>query len=141
MRYRKRGAACLLIVLLACALFSGCSPRTGHAAEPEYLTQWPDNVFTEKVAEPQSGTIDYVLDDSDSGRYALFIKDISAEACSEYIDALKDIGYAEMHAAGNAVSVGTMLERDDAYLSVSYAEGILGILITLKENESIFGRK
>ena len=145
MRKRKKAASLLLAVLLACALLSGCLPKNGYAdgrggaawgrldAQPEFLTQWPDNVFTEKIAEPQSGTIDYVLDDSDAGRYAVFISGISAEACGGYIGALKGMGYSEICAAGNEVSVGTMLEREDAYLSVSYAEGVLGVLITLKE--------
>ena len=139
MQHQKRITACLLAALLLCALLSGCSPKTtGPAwdvtdASPEYLTRWPDNAFTGKIPEPQSGTIDYVLDSSASGRYAIFIKDISAEACSRYIEALQDIGYSKTHAAGHAVSVGTLLERDDASVSVSYAEGILGILVTIKE--------
>ena len=146
MDHQKRGAAFLLIVLIACALFSGCSPKKEHTdargsiawdltdAVPEYLTQWPENAFTEKVTEPQSGTISYVQDHSASGRYALFIKDISAEECGKYIEELKAIGYTEIHAAANKVSIGTMLERDDAYLSIAYSEGLLGVLITLKEN-------
>lgn len=138
MKDHKRGAAVLLIVWIVCALLSGCSPKrdvpawNAVDAEPEYLTQWPENAFTEKITKPQSGTVDYVLDGSDSGRYAIFIKGISAEACGRYIESLKDMGYAEIHAAGNTVSVGTMLEREDAYVSVSYAEGLLGVQIIQK---------
>ena len=144
MYHRNKSAFFLVLVLTVCAFLSGCEMKKTHTdelggiagnmtdTEPEYLTQWPENAFTEKITKPQSGTIDYVLDDSDSGRYAVFIKDISAEECSRYVETLKDAGYSEIHSAGNTVSVGTMLERDDAYLSVSYSEGLLGVLITLK---------
>lgn len=85
------------------------------------------------MTEPQSGTIDYVLDSSASGRYALFLKDISAKEGERYIQALKDMGYTEIRSASNQVSIGTLLDRADASLSVSCAEGVLGVLITLKE--------
>lgn len=145
MAYRKPRIFFLLMVLIVSALLSGCSSNNGDAsehipaawdiadAEPEYLTQWPENAFTSKVAEPQSGTIDYVLDYSDSGRYAIFMKDISTEESSEYIQTLINMGYSETHAASNDVSAGIMLERDDAVLSISYSEGVLGVLITIIE--------
>lgn len=145
MNNRKKFTSLLLAVLLACSLFAGCSTKNDHttgfdntiwdmsSAEPEYLTEWPENTFTEKIVQPQSGTIDYVLDYTASGRYAIFVKDISAEETNEYVKVLKDDGYSEIHTVGNNVSAGTMLEREDAYLSVAYSEGELGVLITLKE--------
>ena len=81
----------------------------------------------------KNGAVDYALDDTASGRYAIFIKDISSKESEQYVKELKDSGYAELHAGVNAVSLGTMLEGEDAYLSVSYAEGVLGVVITLKE--------
>ena len=90
----------------------------------------------EKIVQPQSGTIDYVLDYTDSGRYAIFIKDISSEESAQYVKKLKDIGYSEIHSAANKVSTGTMLESEAAYLSVSYSDGELGIFITLRESKN-----
>ena len=104
------------------------------AAEPEYLTQWPDNAFTQKIPQPQSGTVDYVLDHSASGRYAIFCKDISAAESAQYVQALRDAGYTELQSAESSVSAGTIIARDDSYLSVSYADGVLGIVITLRKN-------
>lgn len=136
----------LLILLLVCSLFTACSAKADPAgalpdaawdaasAEPEYLTQWPDNAFTEKIVPPQSGTVDYALDYSDSGRYAIFIRDISSEGSDEYVKTLKSIGYSEMRTAANSVSVGTLFESNETYLSVSYSEGILGLVITLKDD-------
>ena len=86
------------------------------------------------IMELQNGTVDYVLDYTDSGRYAVFIKDISSEESDQYVKELKENGYSEIHSDANDVSVGTMLESEDAYLSISYSEGILGILITIREN-------
>lgn len=135
-----------IFVILACLLFAGCSVKGNPTvepsnavwdmtgAEPEYLTQWPENAFTEKITQPQNGTVDYVLDYTDSGRYAIFIQDISSEESDQYVKELKDNGYSEIHSDANDVSVGTMLESEEAYLSISYSDGILGILITLKEN-------
>lgn len=134
----------LLTVLLVCLLITGCSAKKSAAdglsnstwdvanVEPEYLTQWPDNAYTEKIVQPKSGTVNYVLDYSDSGRYAIFIKDISSEESAEYVKELKCNGYSEIDSAANDVSVGTMLESSDAYLSVSYSDGVLGVVITLR---------
>ena len=74
-----------------------------------------------------------MLDYTDSGRYAIFIKDISSKESEQYVQELKDSGYSEMDSAANDVSVGTMLEKGDAYLSVSYSDGVLGVLITIRE--------
>ena len=142
----KKSFTLLLAGLLICLLLAGCAANTASAealgalswdaaaAEPAYLTQWPDNAFTQKIPQPQSGTVDYVLDHSASGRYAIFCKDISAAESAQYVQALRDAGYAELQSAESSISTGTILERDDAYLSVSYANGTLGIVITLREN-------
>ena len=98
---RNKSVSFLLIFLLVCSLFTACSAKDDPAdalldtawdaagAQPEYLTQWPDNVFTEKIAPPQSGSVDYALDYTDSGRYAIFIKDISSEGSEEYAKSWK----------------------------------------------------
>ena len=50
------------------------------------------------------------------------------------MQALRDAGYTELQSAESSVSAGTILARDDAYLSVSYADDTLGIVITLQKN-------
>ena len=138
MRHRKI-LAILLAAVLVCAMLMGCAATQDTATwdaagvEPEYLTQLPDNEFTAKIVPPQVGALDYVLDHSDSGRYAVFFKGSSSEDSAAYVDALKSIGYTELQSAANDVSTGTMLERSDAYLSVSYSDGVLGVLITLRD--------
>ena len=77
--------------------------------------------------------MNYVLDYSDSGRYAIFVNDISTEESDKYVKELKAAGYSEVHSDGNSVSAGMILERDDAYLSISYSEGVLGVMIVLKD--------
>ena len=131
--------AILLAAVLVCAMLAGCAAKGAPAAwdasgaQPEYLTQLPDNEFTEKLVPPQGGTLEYVLDYGDSGRYAVFFQDISSEESAACVDALKAAGYAESQSAANDASTGTMLEREDAYLSISYADGVLGVLITLRD--------
>ncbi len=143
---RNKSVSFLLIFLLVCSLFTACSAKDDPAdalldtawdaagAQPEYLTQWPDNVFTEKIVPPQSGSVDYALDYTDSGRYAIFIKDISLEGSEEYVKELESIGYSEIRSAAGGVSVGRLFEGNEAYLSISYSEVILGLVITPKED-------
>ena len=131
--------AILLAAVLVCAMLAGCAAKGAPAAwdasgaQPEYLTQLPDNKFTAKIVPPQGGTLEYVLDYGDSGRYAVFFQDISSEESAACVDALKAAGYTESQSAANDASTGTMLEREDAYLSISYADGVLGVLITLRD--------
>ena len=144
MHDRKILAPAVLSALLVCLLLLGCSiPEERKDAidniewdatsvEPEYLTEWPDNAFTEKISQPESGTIAYVLDYTETGRYAIFIKDISPEESDRYVKALKDNGYSEIHSATNNVSLGTILKREDTYLSISHSDGVLGTVIFLK---------
>ena len=79
------------------------------------------------------GEVDYVLDHTDSRHYAVFFKNISSEESERYVSQLKKNGYSEMNSAENTVSVGTVLEGEKAYLSVSYSDGVLGVLIALRE--------
>jgi len=57
-----------------------------------YLTDYPENEFTARIPKPANGTIDYVIDDSANGRYAVFFKDITMEQSEAYIKDLKAAG-------------------------------------------------
>ena len=144
MSRRTISAPLFLSALLIFSLFAGCSAKNENAEEPfaawdmsdvkpQYVTEWPENEFTEKIVRPQSGDVDYVLDYTDSRRYAVFFNNISSEQSERYLRELKKNGYSEMNSAEDTVSVGTILESEKAYLSVSYSDGILGVLITLRE--------
>ena len=93
MRHRKI-LAILLVAVLICALLMGCAATQDTATwdaagvEPKYLTQLPDNKFTAKIVPPQGGTLEYVLDYGDSGRYAVFFQDISSEESAACVDTL-----------------------------------------------------
>ena len=78
--------------------------------------------------------MDYVLDYTDSGRYAIFIKDISSKESEQYVEELKNNGYSEIHSNADDTAAGVMLESDYAYLSISYSDDVLGILITLRDD-------
>lgn len=144
MSRRTISAALLLTALLIFSLFTGCSAKKENAEEPfaawdmsdvkpQYVTELPENEFTEKIVRPQSGEVDYVLDHTDSRHYAVLFKNISSEESERYVRKLKKNGYSEMNSAENTVSVGTILEGEKAYLSVSYSDGVLGVLIALRE--------
>ncbi|MGI6028104.1 MAG: DUF6591 domain-containing protein [Candidatus Heteroscillospira sp.] len=129
-------------IFLACAisLLSGCSSAsddsgqlwTLEGAEPVYVSEWPENDYTALIPQPESGEMDYVLDISDAGRYAVVLKNISMENSEEYVESLKAQGFSELASERNQVSVGLMLKKDGTCLSVSYSDKILGILITVE---------
>lgn len=135
----------LAVCALACVILSpaGCSKQiASHAtstwdlasAEPVYVTQWPENVFTAQIAEPETGEIAYVYDYSESGRYCIVMRDMSEEAASAYIRELQELGYSELASEGNHVSVGTMLHQDNVYVSIAHSGTMLSMVITIEQD-------
>ena len=50
------------------------------------------------------------------------------------MEELKNNGYSEIHSNADDTAAGVMLESDYAYLSISYSDDVLGILITLRDD-------
>lgn len=134
-----------LILVCALTLLAGCSNNeTANKsngltwdlsnAEPVYVNEWPENEFTSQIIKPENGEIDYIYEYSDSGRYAVFMKDMSEEKSAEYIEELKGQGYSEIASEGNDVSVGTMMQKDNVTLSISYSGEIFGIMIAIESD-------
>lgn len=130
---------CILIMLVGCSqnnepenLDSTLSSLP--AVTPEYISEWPENEFTEVIPKPEYGTMDYICNYSENGRYMLVLKEITKAESDMYVDKLKEYGYTEIHSNGNQVSVGTMLEKDNIILSVAYSDDIFNILITIENN-------
>ena len=63
------------------------------------------------------------------------MKELSKEEYADYIEELKEQGYSEVASKGNDVSVGTILQKNNVYLSISYSDAILGILITIESDK------
>lgn len=133
MNVRKWRALAMLLAVLV--ILSACSPREtawqATDAEPIAVSQWPENDFTAQIFPPQSGEIDFVYDYSASNRYALSFRNLSTEDASEYVDALKAAGFAEITAEANDASAGTMLQKGDTTLSIAYSQGAMIVLIAL----------
>lgn len=143
----KRFSQKLFPLALVCALtlLVGCSSNKDSQTsnnstwdlsnvEPVYVSEWPENEFTAQIIKPENGEIDYIYDYSDSGRYAVFMKEMSEEESAEYIKELKALGYSEIASEGNDVSVGTIMQKDDVALSVAYSGEGLSIVITMGSN-------
>lgn len=128
----------ILILSILLTLLVGCSAQADSSAwnlegsEPIYVTEWQENNYTAMVPKPQYGEMDFVYDFSEDGRYGVFLKNITKEESEKYLATLKEDGFTEQFAEGNAVSVGTLLRKDGVVLIVAYSEGILGMLITLE---------
>ena len=140
----KRFSFILAVALLFLCVLAGCSNQNkseGNTqttwdftdAEPVYVTEWPENEYTSQIVKPEYGEMDYIFDFSGSGRYALFLKEISEEESKEYIEQLKEAGFSETFSEGNQVSVGTILEKDDVFLSIAFSDGILAMTITMEK--------
>lgn len=136
----KRKIAILIIVaafvlsLSACmAADSGDLPSFDlSGAEPRFLENLPHNELTWLVEMPNVGELDYVLDLTENDRYGIFWKDISSEQSKIWLDGLIESGFSKVQYAANEVSVGTILKKDDVYLSISYSENVLSVLIAKK---------
>lgn len=63
------------------------------------------------------------------------MKELSKAESADYIEELKEQGYSEVASEGNDVSVGTILQKNNVYLSISYSDAILGILITIENDK------
>ena len=99
-------------------------------AEPEYVEQWPENDLTALIPQPREGTVDYVRDYLDYGRFEIVWKDISREGASDYLADLEAAGYREAAAAEEDASLGILLEKDGVTLSLSASGTIMALLIT-----------
>lgn len=133
------------IMMFTLALLTGCSHNStgGKSNEnswnladawPVYVTEWPENNFTAQIVKPDKGDMDYIRDYSDDGRYEIVLKNISTDESAAYVEELKKQGYTEIASEGNNVSVGTMLQMDNATLSIAYSGTIFNILITVDSN-------
>lgn len=131
--------ACILAAQVGCAQGqdsknSDSALSSFSAVEPEYSSEWPENEYTELIPRPEYGTMDYVCDYSDLGRYELVLTDMTKEQSAGYVDELKKQGFSELHSKGNEVSVGTMLQKENVVLSVAYSDNLLNILITIESD-------
>lgn len=87
----------VLILVFLCIRFSGQGKFATHGGtNPSdvkciYTSVWPDNEYTRLICEPESGTIEYILDGSNAGYYAIFYNNISEEEIQKYIDQLKTL--------------------------------------------------
>lgn len=101
--------------------------QTSEAPAVKYTAQWPQNQFTERIFPPSTGTVNYIIDQTEDGRYAVFLSDITLEASEAYVEELRNAGYIERAGTKNSVAVGVMLQKEDIILSITYSEDVLGI--------------
>lgn len=129
----------LLILAIFCMTFSGCMPNdsSGHsqpaAATPENITQWPVNEYTSQVFQPESGEVDYIIDDSANGHFSVFLKNFPQTDAARYIEELEKLGYQLVQSAKNEVSNGILLKKDSTIVSIAYSGNVIGIHITLEK--------
>lgn len=133
---RRWGWLCLAALLLC---LGGCAGTVEEpdgeeswvlTAEPEYVDQWPENDLTALIPQPREGTVDYVRDYLDYGRFEIVWKDLSREGVKDYLADLEAAGYRETAAAEEDAAMGILLEKDGVTLSLSASGTAMSLLIT-----------
>lgn len=138
--FRVMIAISLIIALSGCGRNSEFIPDDNKndvsSVVKEEITEWPDNVYTQAIIKPEIGEMDYVLYDEQAGYYALFLKNVSLEEGTQYIQLLQENGFETVANDSNSVTIGEVLQKDDTGLSVSVSENVLALYITLNgENQ------
>ncbi len=122
---------CSFICFAGCATPEKPEESIWRVTAEDYVpaSEWPENDYTARIPRPESGQVEYINDWSLEGKFGVWLTDLSKEDSDQYVEQLKEAGYQEISQAENSVSVGTMLWKDDIYLSIAYSDGSLGILI------------
>ena len=109
---------------------SGSGEDWAISAEPEYLSEWPENDFTASIPRPEAGEIHYVCDYSDAGRYLVVLQGMSRQESADYLEVLVTQGYNQLLSEEGEASSGALLQKDGTVLSVAFSEDSLSILIS-----------
>ena len=138
----KKAIFFLLTAVLAAFLFLPVACSDGNSAPGgagssatadtiEAVTEWPDNEYTRLIPRPQHGAPYQVIYNTGARRYSVWLQGITREQVKDYLRSLEEAGYVRIATGENEVSGGTMLQRDDVYLSIAYSgEGVgIGILL------------
>ena len=81
--------------------------------------------------QPPHGEAYQVIYNADARRYAVSLQGITREQVKDYIRSPGEGGLRPGRHGENEVSGGTMLRRDDVYLSIAYSGEGMGIAILL----------
>ncbi|MBQ2973392.1 MAG: hypothetical protein IJE19_03480 [Clostridia bacterium] len=102
-----------------------------YSSEYLEILDWNDYTFTENIPQPSEGEISSVcvIYSEEGKKYNIIVENISRDKSDDYIKKLKSEGYKIVESSSNNVSAGTILRKDKKYLSISYSDGILGMMI------------
>lgn len=126
-------AAALLLLT-----FSACSAGTqsNKADASDYIineiTAWPQNEYTAQVPAPQTGTpAEEII--IPGGPYSVSVKDVSRQECYEYLDLLRENGFASAFPGEeNSVSGGWIYTNGASSVTVSQSGSGMVIGVSLE---------
>lgn len=108
------------------------------AVEYVYDVTWEELEYTAGLPAP-TGTINCAMLNEAGQWCGVFMEDVSEAEYNEYMDSLQEQGFQMVTSKSgevkgqNFVAVGTVLSNGTGGLSVSYADGVLGIYISWGE--------
>lgn len=135
-----------IIALLHTLLLVGCANQNTPKETDDHSTigsitmlddgVWPENQYTDGLPVPR-GNVVWVALDEKKGYCAITVEDITEEEYNKYMDLLKADGYAVIEEVSEEidgqdyVSIGTIMEKQEKGLSISYIPDTLGIYISI----------
>lgn len=133
----------ILAALMVLSLLTACGPAgtedsSAGTSAPVWTEtdQWPDNEFTRLVPAPEDGTVFATVQGTSKGYdyFAVSLREISQEGAEDYIQALRDEGFAAISQEsetleGGSVVIADVFENGDAAVSLSYSGDTMGLYI------------
>ncbi len=102
----KRGFRCLAGLFAAVLLiFGGCAkPEYGVVADPssstvssapqiKYTEEWPHNSFTAQIPKPETGTVQWVLEDPQNRGFSIALMQATRSGVERYLQELESAGF------------------------------------------------
>lgn len=134
----------LLLGLVACGNAEKVTEDTSEPGSVEYVydVTWEELEYAAELPTP-AGNINYVMKNEAEQWCSIFVEGMSETDYNEYMDCLYEQGFQVITSKSdkvkgqNYVSIGTALSDGTTGLSVSYADGILGIYISREKGATL----
>ena len=142
MRYKSGILSLFIVSIILCAtlVFCACGAPAvnkddGESQKIVYTNVYPDNEFTSVIPKPTHGNVQYTIEFLvEKNKFAICFENITRTEADEYVEILKRNGYRLAMSSVEAASAGYLLSKGTTNISLSCAEGIMTMLITLDSN-------
>ena len=141
-------AMAILLSLTACGVKKPSDLPIEDAVTqiPESVTlnqaeEWPENQYTERLPQP-TGKVLWSMIDSQRNTFGITVRGISKGGLDDYMDALENAGFMKIKKMEKPligegyVSLGTLFSDGTRTLSLSYADPVLMLTVSMSGTSS-----